>query len=161
MMFAVLVLAYARRRHRAEAATILVVALPVVLSVAHHAQPAYESLRANYRLDSPAAVALAPPVIAAQRNLPLARKALASMASDATYAVVPNFGAPRGTAAVRRERARLRYLDSWLQYWLAPRIRVDPPDAQWLILLDTAGKPPPPGALEVCRIGNDVLVRRE
>jgi len=161
MTFAALALAYARRRHRAEAATILVVALPVVLSVAHNAQPAYQSLRANYRLDSSAAVALAPPVIATERNLPLARKALASMASDATYAVVPRFGAPRGTAAARRERARLRYLDSWLQYWLAPRIRVDPPDAEWLIMLDAAGKPPPRRALEIYEIGNDVLVRRK
>ncbi len=156
----VLALAWARRRHRAEAATILLVALPVVLSVSHNASHALESVRANYRLDAESAVALAPPVVADHRNLPLAQQALASMAPDATYALVDRVRAPRRSAAARRERARLRYVDSWLQYWLAPRIRVDPAVAQWLILLDAAEKPSPADAAAVYRFGSDVLVRR-
>lgn len=156
-----LALAYVRRRHRAEAVTILLVALPVVLSVSHNATHAYQSLRSNYQLDSSTALDRAPPVVANHRNLPLARRALASMAPDATYAVVPHVRSAAGTAAARRERARLRYVDSWLQYWLAPRTRVDPLDAQWLILLDSAGEPRTRGAVEVFRFGDDVLVRRK
>ena len=156
----VLAVAWARRRHRAEVATILLVAFPVVLSVSHNASHALESVRSNYRLDAETAVALAPPVVANHRNLPLAQQALASMAPDATYAVVDRVRAPRKSAAARRERAQLRYVDSWLQYWLAPRIRVAPPDAQWLILLDAAEKPPPADAAAVYRFGSDVLVRR-
>ena len=156
----VLALAWARRRHCAEAATILLVAFPVVLSVSHNAPHAYNAVRSNYRLDAETAVALAPPVVATQRNLPLARQALASIAPDATYAVVDQVRAPRRSAAARRERARLRYLDSWLQDWLAPRIRVDPSAAQWLILLGSADKPPPADAADVYRFGSDVLVRR-
>jgi hypothetical protein len=161
MTFAALALAYARRKHRAEAATILVVAFPVVLSVAFNVTHAYHALRANYRLNASTAVLLAPPVVATHRNLPLAQQALASITPDGTYAVVPHFRARHRTAAARRERARLRYVDSWLQYWLAPRIRVDPPNAQWLILLDAAKRPPPPGAIEVYVFGDDVLVRRQ
>ncbi len=154
-------LAYARRRQRGEAATILLVAFPIVLSVAHNATPAYQALRSNYRLDSSAALVRAPPVVANHRNLRLAQQALASMAPDATYAVIPQFRSAPRTAAARRERTRLRYVDSWLQYWLAPRIRVDPSDAQWLILLDAAEEPRPPGAVDVFRVGSDLLVRRQ
>ena len=160
LTLAALGLAYARRRHRAEAATILIVALPLVVSVPHNTPHWYQSLRAYYRLDASSAVAVAPPVITAERNLSLARRALASIAPDETYAVVLAHRRPRRTAAARRERARLTYLDSWFQYWLAPRIRVDPSDAQWLILLDAAERPPPRSALETYRIGKDLLVRR-
>jgi hypothetical protein len=155
-----LALAYARRRNRAEAATLLVVALPVVLSVPPNAPHWYRSLRANYVLDYAAAVAVAPPLIQAERNLPLAQRALASIAPDGTYAVIPYRRYPRRSAAALRERAHTTYLVSWLQYWLAPRIQVDPPDAEWLILLDASGIPPPANASEVHRIGDDVLVRK-
>jgi len=154
-------LAYARRRRPGEAATIVLVAFPIVLSVAHNATPAFQSLRSNYRLDSSAALVRAPPVVANHRNLPLAEQALASMAPDATYAVIPYFRSAPRTAAARRERARLQYVDSWLQYWLAPRIRVDPSDAQWLILLDAAEKPRSSGTAEVFRFGSDLLVRSQ
>jgi hypothetical protein len=156
-----LALAYARRRHRAEAATILVVAFPVALSVAHNATHAYQSIRANYRLEPSTALVLAPPVVATHRNLPLAQHALASITPDGTYAVVPHFRAPGRTAAARRERAQFRYVDSWLQYWLAPRIRTNSRNAQWLILLDAAEKPLPPGAAAAFVFGDDVLVRTQ
>lgn len=154
-----LVLVYARRPNHAEVATLLIVALPLVLSVPSNAPAWYRSLRANYRLDYETATAVAPPVVASGRNLELARQALVSIPPHGTYAVVPGHS-PRRGAAARRERARTTYLVSWLQYWLAPRIQVDPRDAEWLILLDAAGKPPPAGAREVRRIGDDVLVRR-
>ena len=155
-----LVLVYARRRNHAEVAALLVVALPIVLSIPPNTPSWYRSLRANYRLDHAAAIEVAPPLIRSTRNLALARQALASIPQNGTYAVVPGRLHPRRSAAARRERARTTYLVSWLQYWLAPRIQVDPEDAGWLILLDGAGKPPPAGAREVRRIGDDVLVRR-
>ena len=151
-------LAYARRRHRAEAVTILIVALPILVSIPHNTPHWYQSLRAYYRLDDSAAEALAPPVITAERNLPLARQALESIARDETYVVVLANRAPSRTAAARRQRARLTYLESWLQYWLAPRIRVDLQEAHWQIVLDA--EEPPAAALEVYRIGGDLLVRR-
>jgi hypothetical protein len=160
MAVAALALAYARRRRYAEAATILIVALPIVLWVPPNAPHWYRSLRAEYRLGPTGALAVAPPVIPAESNLPLARQALASITPDGTYAVVPHLRRARGSTAALRERARLAYLDSWFQYWLAPRIKVDPADAQWLILLDAAAKPPPAGARKVYRIGNDLLVQR-
>lgn len=160
MFVAALALAYARRRHRAEAATILIVALPIVASIPHTAPSWYESLRTNYRLDPAVAVAIAPPVMARERNLALARQALTSIAADETYGVVPHLRRPRRSASARLERARLTYLESWLQYWLAPRIQVDPSDAAWLILLDAADLPPPAGPTAVYRFGNDFLVRR-
>jgi hypothetical protein len=155
-----LVLVYARRHNRAEVATLLIVALPVLLSVPPNAPAWYRSLRASYRLDYATAIAVAPPVIRSGRNLALARQPLVSIPTHGTYAVVPVRRHPRRSAASRRDRARTTYLVSWLQYWLAPRIQVDPRDAEWLILLDAAGKPPPAGAREVRRIGDDVLVRR-
>ena len=150
-------LVYVRRAQRAEAVTILIVALPVVLAVSRNAQPWLDSLRASYALDEPSALQVAPPVIAEHRNLPLARHALLSIPSDATYAVVPNFRFRQGTSAGQRERARLKFLNSWLQYWLAPRLRVDPVDAQWLILLNSADRP---RREEVYRFGTDLLVRK-
>lgn len=157
---AALALAYARRRHRAEAATILVVALPIVLSVSANAPHWYESLRTNYQLSQSTALAIAPPVIATTRNLPLAERALSAISPDETYAVVPHYQSPPRTAAARRERARMTYLASWLQYWLAPRLQVDREEAHWLLLLDAAGGAPPPNALEVYEAGGDLLVRR-
>jgi hypothetical protein len=160
LTLAALALAYARRRHRAEAATILIVALPVVLSVSANAPHWYESLRTNYRLSQSTALAIAPPVITTARNLPLAERALSAIAPDETYAVVPHYQSPPRTAAARRERARMTYLASWLQYWLAPRLQVDRTEADWLILLDATGEAPPPGALDVYEVGGDILVRR-
>jgi len=161
MTAAAIALVYARRRRYAEAATILIVALPIVFWVPPNAPRWYRSLRVDYRLGPSRALALAPPVVTAERNLPLARQALSSIPVDGTYAVVPHLHSARGSAAHRHtERARLMYLDSWLQYWLAPRIKVNPADAQWLILLDAAAKPPPAGARKVYTIGNDLLVQR-
>ena len=148
------------RLNRAEVVAALIVALPIVFSVPYHAPQAFQSLRANYRLDAAAAVALAPPVITARRNLPLAQRSLALIAPGETYSVVQRLQAPPRTAARRRERAELRYFESWLQYWLAPRIRVDPAAAEWLILLSATEEPPPTGALEVYRFGSDLVVRR-
>ena len=159
LTFVALALAYARRRHRAEALTILIVAFPIVVSIPHNTPHWYQLLRAYYRLDASTAAEIAPPVIAAERNLPLARQALESIAMDETYAVILANRAPPRTAAARRQRAQLTYLESWLQYWLAPRIRVEAPDAHWQIVLGAEGKPPP-GALEVYRVGDDLLVRK-
>ncbi len=153
-------LACARRRHWAEAATILIVALPITLCVPQYGRSWYRSLRAHHRLTSSAALALAPHVIPAKQKLPLAQRALSSIAENGTYAVVPHLKAPPRTAVAQRERSSLKYLESWLQYWLAPRIQVDPAEAQWLIVLNATGEPLPRGARTVYRIGDDVLVER-
>ena len=150
-------LVYMRRAQRAEAVAILIVALPVILAVSRNAQPWLDSVRASYQLDEASASEVAPPVITTQRNLPLARHALLSIPSDGTYAVIANYRFRRGTSAGERERAGLKYLNSWLQYWLAPRLRVDPVDAQWLILLNRVDQP---RREEVYRFGTDLLVRK-
>ena len=73
------------RLHRAEVVAALIVALPIVFSVAYHAPEAFQSFRANYDLDAAVAVAVAPPVITARRNLPLAQRSLALIAPGETY----------------------------------------------------------------------------
>lgn len=161
LVLVALVLAYARRHDRAEATTILVVALPIAAAVAVNAPDWYDEFRDNRRLDEHAALVLAPPAVEGARNLALAERALASIAPDETYAIVrPQPAPPRGSAAARAERARLTYASSWLQYWLAPRVRVDPSEAEWLVLVGGGRRPPPAGALEAFRFGDDLLVRR-
>jgi hypothetical protein len=151
-------LVYARRRFRAEAATILIVALPLVLSLPYNAPNWYRSLRAHQRLSTSEALAIAPPVIAGNRNLPLAQQALSSIPQNGTYALIAPPHSGRKTGAARRERARRTYVASWLQYWLAPRLQVDSAEAEWWILLDAPQ--PPEGVRAVFRFGDDLLVQR-
>jgi len=160
MAVVALVLTYVRRRHWAEAATILIVALPITFWVPPHAERWYRSLREDQRLSTSAVLVLAPPVIRAKRNLPLAQRALSAIAADETYAVVSHLATPKTSGERRRALASRKYLESWLQYWLAPRIQTDPAEARWLIVLDGAGRPVPPGARTVYRAGDDLLVRR-
>lgn len=161
LVLVALALAYARRRDRAEAATILVVALPIAAALPVNVPRWYDEFRDNRRLDEHAALVLAPPVIDEARNLPLAQQALRSIAPDETYAIVrARRGPPRRSAAARKQRARLTYASSWLQYWLAPRVRVDPSEADWLVLVGAGGRPPPAGAVETFRFGDDLLVHR-
>ena len=150
-----LALAYAARRRPAEAATILIVAIPVVLLVPQYTPRWLSSLRAHYRMDAAGALAVAPPLITRERNLRLARHALSAIPPDGTYAVVSY-----RRYETRRAAARRTYYTSWLQYWLAPRVQVDPADAQWLILLHADGTPVPAGARAVYRFGDDLLVQR-
>ena len=159
MVAVALALAYARRRHWAETATILIVALPVVLWVPRNAPHWARSLRHDYRLGPSAALELVPRAVPAKPHRPLARLALSAIPMGETYAVVAHPKAPPRSAAARRERARLKYFESWLQYWLAPRIQVNPADARWLIVLDASGRPPPTAG-KVHRIGTDLLVQR-
>lgn len=151
-------LVYARRRLRAEVGTILIVALPLVLSLPYNAPSWYRALRAHQRLSTSAALVIAPPQIAGNRNLPLARQALTSIPQSGTYALISPALDGRTTGAAPRERARRTYVASWLQYWLAPRLQVAPAEAEWWILLDTAQ--PPENARAVFRIGDDLLVQR-
>jgi hypothetical protein len=161
LIVAALALAYARRQDRAEAATIFVIALPIAAAVAFNAPSWYDEFRENRRLNEHAALTRVPPVLENARNLPLAERALVSIAPDETFAIVPSQGGfPRGSAAARNERARQTYANSWLQYWLAPRVRVDPNDAKWLVLVGAGRGAPPAGGLEVLRFGDDLLVRR-
>jgi hypothetical protein len=99
-------------------------------------------------------------VIAGNRNLLLAKTALVAIAPDETYALVRRRSAPKGSAAALREAGTTTYVESWLQYWLAPRLRVDPADAQWLIVLHAGPGAAPEGSREVHRIRDDLLVRR-
>lgn len=156
LVAAALIAAYSRRALRVEVLTILIVSLPIVLWVPQNGSRWYTQVRWYYRLGPADARAVAPPVIVAARNLSLAQHALPLIALDATYAVVPR---GRWTEA-HADLGQLRYLESWLQYWLAPRIQVDLGQADWLVILDGAGEPLPRGTLEAHRFGDDLLVRR-
>jgi hypothetical protein len=159
LVLAALALAYARRRNRPEAVTILVVAIPLASALAVNATSWYDTFRKNRLLDEHAALVQAPPVVENVRNLPLAEGALASITPHETFAIVyPGRELTGHTAAGRKERARRTYESSWLQYWLAPRVRVYGDDADWLVLIDANS--PPPGAIQTFRFGDDLMVRR-
>jgi hypothetical protein len=153
---AALAVVVSARRRPLEALTTLIVALPIVLFVPQNGTRWLDQLRRDHNRDADTRRAVAPIAILPVRNLPLEQQAIASIPSRGTFAIVP-----RGHwLANHPEGGVLTYLDSWLQFQLAPRIRVDPARADWLILLDGTSEPLPAGARAVYRFGNDVLERR-
>ena len=155
LALAALTAAYAARSRPAEAVAILFVSLPIVLWVPGNAPRWTTGLRWEYGQGPAEARGLAPPIVEHNRNLELADEALARIAPDETFAVVP-----QGRWKGRHARGRRIYLTSWLQFWLAPRIQVGPGKADWLIVLDGAAEPLPSGVAEVHRFGDDLLVQR-
>lgn len=139
-----------------EALTVLIVALPIVLWIPGNAPRWYAQVRRDHNRDADTSRAITPTVIQPYRNFDLEQAALANVRRRETYAVVP-----RGRWVGSRERlGPLRYLESWLQYQLAPRLQVDPAGADWLIVLDGASEPLPAGVLASYPAGDDVLLRR-
>jgi len=149
-------LAYAARARRVEAATVLIVALPVVLFVPPNTQRWIDQLRRDHNRNSHTNRAVIPVAILSVQNQALEDQARLSIGSHQTYAIVP-----RGSWARRRANtSELTYLESWLQFQLAPRLQVEPDRADWLIVLDGANEPPPKGAAAVYTLDPDLLVRR-
>jgi hypothetical protein len=144
-----------RRAHRIEALTILIIALPIVLWVPPNAPRWYDQLRRDHNRDSDSGHAVTPIVIAPIRNPILEQQTLAAVPPDETYAVVAY-----GHWRAQSQKGTLTYLESWLQFQLAPRIRADPEHANWLIMLGGAGDPLPSGTTEVYYLGDDRLVRQ-
>ena len=106
--------------------------------------------------DNDTSRAVTPIVILPFRNIALEQQALTAVRVGETYAVVP-----RGRWIRSRDRlGPLRYLESWLQFQLAPRLQVDPAHADWLILLDGASEPLAAGTTASHTVGDDVLMRR-
>lgn len=139
----VALLAAARSRRRsADVAPMLVLALVVALAVYHSAQArihsAYGLPRVPSTLDPP------PAGYRAVANRALAHEALAHIPQGAAYAIV----------AVRRTPGEF-----WLRYVLAPRFRVDPASARWVLVL--GGTPVQAGLhpVRTWRAGPDWLVR--
>ena len=153
---AALGLAYAARSRRVEVATVLVVALPVVLLVPPNADRWVDQLRRDHNRNSHTSRAVAPVAILSVQNQALEDEARASIGSHETYAVVPRGRWERS----RADTSALTYLESWLQFQLAPRLQVEPDRADWLIVLDGASEPPPKGATTVYTLDPDLLVRR-
>ena len=153
---AALGLAYAARSRRVEATTVLVVALPVVLFVPPNAHRWVDQLRRDHNRDSHTSRAVAPVAILTVQNEALEDQARASIGAHETYAIVPT-----GRWSTRRsDTSALTYLESWLQFQLAPRLQVEPDRADWLVVLDGASEPPPAGAAKVSRLAPDLLVRK-
>jgi len=149
-------LAYAARGRRVEAATVLIVALPVVLFVPPNTQRWIDQLRRDHNRNSHTNRAVVPVAILPIQNQALEDQARLSIGTRQTYAIVL-----RGRWARRRaDTSALRYLESWLQFQLAPRLQVDPDRADWLIVLDGANEPPPKGATALYTLDPDLLVRR-
>lgn len=152
-----LLAAWAVRARRREALAVLIVALPLVLWVPGNAPRWYAQVRRDRNRDADTARAITPTVLLPYRNLALEQQALAVVGRSQTYAVVP-----RGRWVGPRSRlfaGPLTYLESWLQFQLAPRLQVEPAAADWLILLDAAGSVPARAAT-FFRVGDDILVRR-
>jgi len=153
---AALGLAYAARTHRVEAATVLIVALPVVLFVPPNTQRWIDQLRRDHNRNSHTSRAVVPLAILSVQNQALEDQAALSIGRHQTYAIVL-----RGRWTERRaDTSALTYLESWLQFQLAPRLQVDPDRADWLIVLGGAKGPLPRGATTVYRLDPDLLVRR-
>jgi hypothetical protein len=149
-------LAYAVRARRVEAATVLIVALPIVLFVPPNTPRWISQLRRDHNRNSHTNRAVIPVAILSAQNQALEDQAKLSIGQRQTYAIIP-----RGRWARRRaDTSTLRYLESWLQFQLAPRLQVDPDRADWLIVLDGANEPPPEGATTVYTLDPDLLVRR-
>jgi len=146
----------ARARPR-EALSVLVVALPIMLWLPGNAPRWYAQVRRDHNRDADTARAVTPIVILPYRNLPLEQRALAVVGRSQTYGVVlrGRWVGPRA----RTLTGPLTYLESWLQFQLAPRLQVDPATADWLIVLDGAAGPLPSGRAAY-PVGDDVLVRR-
>jgi hypothetical protein len=145
------------RARTREALTVLVVALPIVLWIPGNAPRWYAQVRRDHNRDADTARAVTPTVIAPFRNIALEQQALAAMGRRETYAVFP-----RGRWAAARVHSLtgpLTYLESWLQFQLAPRLQVEPARADWLILLDGAAEPPAARTSPAYTVGDDVLAR--
>jgi hypothetical protein len=149
-------LAYAARARRIEAATVLIVALPVVLFVPPNGQRWIDQLRRDHNRNSHTNRAVVPLTILPVLNQALQDQASASIGKHQTYGIVLD-----GKWARRRaDASALRYLESWLQFQLSPRLQVDPNRADWLIVLDGIDAPAPAGAATIYRLDPDLLVRR-
>ena len=149
---------WAVRARPREALTVLIVALPIVLLIPGNAPRWYAQVRRDHNRDADTAHAVTPIVIQPFRNLALEQQALAVIHRQDTYAVVPR-GRWVGSGS-RALHSPLTYLESWLQFQLAPRLQVDPAAADWLILLDGAAEQLPAGATVAYRVSDDVLVGR-
>jgi hypothetical protein len=127
------------------AASLAVIALALVMAVS-----TYQSVQARARhlnglphaspaLDQP------PPAYRKRGYEELARAAIGRIPSGDTYAMVPV--TPQGGSF-------------WLRYVLAPRIRVDPPQARWVLVL--GGSPQQAGitGTRSWRFGDNWLVHR-
>lgn len=138
---AILAAAVARRRSAASL-PMLVLTIVAALSVYHSAEARVRSI---HGLPAQAPTVDLPPVgYGAAGYGELARQALERIPPAAPYAIV----------AVKNTRGVF-----WLRYVLAPHIRVDAPNAHWVLVL--GGSPQDAGLrpLRIWRVGEDWLVR--
>jgi hypothetical protein len=156
LVAAALAAAWSVRARPREALTVLIVALPLVLWIPGNAPRWYAQIRRDNSRNPDTARAVTPTVLLPYRNYALEQQALVVVGRNETYAVVPR-GRWVGPGS-RPLAGPLTYLESWLQFQLAPRLQVEPVAADWLILLDAAAEQIPAGV--AFHVGDDALVRR-